>query len=353
MIFGTTPAAEWPVSQIGNGKPLEYETVSTLSNLRDSDLFAHFEPLDLDSLLAATTPLSIARQDPFDAQGVQACFVEDGIIRLRRDTPYGPYVLRRVKSGEMLGEGHLLQQQPSAGEVVVETDLQLMVFDSEALSALGEASSRFQLCLLWTLWKSLSGKLRVANGRLAEFFSAESGRTAELRPSRAEPDADFHVDLQAKRGLFAEQRLSSLEINFLTTLSKEERYESGQAIFHEGEPAETMYVVLEGKVRISKHIPGAGEEALTFLERGAFFGEMALIEREPRSATAVAHGGNAIVLGIPREVLRGLLDIKKVSSTRLLRLLCEMLARRLNELDDKLVSWHILSAGSRPTPPGG
>ena len=112
-----------------------------------------------------------------------------------------------------------------------------------------------------------------------------------------------------------------------------------------------MYVVLDGKVRISKHIPGAGEEALSFLERGAFFGEMALIERQARSATAVAHGGNAIVLGIPREVLRGLLDIKKVSSTRLLRLLCEMLARRLNELDDKLVGWHILSAGSRP-PPG-
>ena len=245
-----------------------------------------------------------------------------------------------------------MQQPPNAGEALAETDLRLLGFDAEALSALAEASSRFQLCLLWTLWKSLSGKLRVANGRLTEFFSADGGRAAEQRPSRAEPEAGFRVDLQAKRGLFAEQRLSGLEINFLTTLSKEERYESGQAIFHEGEPAETMYVVLDGKVRISKHIPGAGEEALSFLERGAFFGEMALIEREPRSATAVAHGGNAVVLGIPREVLRGLLDIKKVSSTRLLRLLCEMLARRLNELDAKLVGWHILSAGSRPTPPG-
>jgi CRP-like cAMP-binding protein len=325
--------------------------VSNTTKMRDSELFAHFEPLDLDSLLAATSRRTIAAQSPLDEQ-MHAFFVEQGQLRLRRDTPYGPYLLRRVGSGEMLGEGHLLQQQPSVGEVVADTDLQLMVFDARALAALAEASSRFQLCLLWSLWKSLSGKLRFANGRLAEFFSSDTDRAAEIRPNRAEPDASFHIDLQAKRGLFAEQRLSSLEINFLTTLSKEERYESGQSIFHEGDTGETMYVVLDGKVRISKHIPGAGEEALSFLERGAFFGEMALIEREPRSATAVAHGGNAIVLGIPREVLRGLLDIKRVSSTRLLRLLCEMLARRLNELDDKLVSWHILSAGSRPTPPG-
>jgi len=318
--------------------------------LRDSELFAHFDPLDLDSLLAATSRHRIAKQGPLEGH-LRTCFVEQGQLRLRRDTPYGPYLLRRVTAGQLLGEGHLLQQPVSDGELVAETDLELLALDAETLSALTDASPRFRLCLLWTLWKSLSSKLRVANGRLAEFFSAGSGQSAQKRPSRARPDEDFRVDLQDRRGLFAEQSLSGLELNFLTTLSKEELYEPGEAIFHEGEPAESMYVVLDGKVRISKHIPGAGEEALSFLERGAFFGEMALIEREPRSATAVAHGGEAIVLGIPREVLRGLLDIEKVSSTRLLRLLCEMLARRLQELDEKLVGWHVLSAGSQPTPP--
>ena len=325
--------------------------MTTSISLRDSELFAHFEPVDLDSLLAATSRVSIARRQSVDSHP-QAWFVERGRILLRRDTPYGPYLLRRVGDGEMLGEGHLIQQPPTPGETLAETDLRLVAFDGEALSALCEASSRFHLCLLWSLWKGLSAKLRVANGRLAEFFSGDGPRNAEARPERAEPEEDFHVDMRDKRGLFAEHRLSNLEINFLTTLSKEERYAGGQAIFHEGEPAETMYVVLDGKVRISKNIPGAGEEALSFLERGAFFGEMALIERQARSATAVAHGGDAIVLGIPREVLRGLLDIRKVSSTRLLRLLCEILARRLNELDDKLVGWHVLSAGSRPAPPG-
>ena len=64
-----------------------------------------------------------------------------------------------------------------------------------------------------------------------------------------------------------------------------------------------MYVVLEGRVMISKYIPGAGEEALAFLERGDYFGEMALIDNQPRSADAKAHDGGAVVLAIPRDVL--------------------------------------------------
>ena len=69
-------------------------------------------------------------------------------------------------------------------------------------------------------------------------------------------------------------------------------------IFREGEKGNEMYVVLEGRVMISKYIPGAGEEALAFLERGGYFGEMALIDNEPRSADAKAHEGGAVVLVI-------------------------------------------------------
>ncbi len=324
--------------------------MSDPADIRTSDLFSHFEPTDLDNLISATSEHHVARGAAPDA-ALGTCFLRRGELRMQRDTPYGPYRLRQLAAGELLREAHLLQLSPGNAEIVALSDASLLALDREALSALLEATPRFHLSLLWSLWKSLSTKLRKANGKLSEFFTPDSALATEARPSRAEPEEGFHVDIDAKRGLFAEQRLSNLEINFLTTLSQERRYGRGQAIFHEGEPAETMYVVLDGKVRISKHIPGAGEEALSFLERGAFFGEMALIEKEPRSATAVAHGGDAIVLAIPRAVLSGLLDIKKVSSTRLLRLLCEMLARRLNELDDKLVGWHILSAGSHPAPP--
>ncbi len=311
-------------------------------------LFAHFEADDLGSLAAATSAHRAAAGGRLDELADSAFLVERGSVELSRTTPYGPFVLRRVGDGALFGEATLLGFQAGADMLAAEAETSALVFDRDTVAALSEASQRFHLSLLWSLWKSLSGKLRRANDRLTEFFNPALDAPQGEPPSRPAPAAGFRVDIAAKRGLFQEQRLSGLEINFLTTLSREERYADGEAVFHEGEPAEAMYVVLDGKVRISKHIPGVGEEALSFLERGAYFGEMALIDSQARSASAVAHGGEAVVLAIPRDVLGGLLDIRKTSSPRLLRLLCEMLCRRLRELDDKLVGWHILSAGSPP-----
>ena len=147
-----------------------------------------------------------------------------------------------------------------------------------ALSHLMERDPRFKLALYWAFWKSLSSKLRQTNDNLTQFFS-ETGKPPRT-PARLqrEPAGEFRVDLASKRKLFQEQKLSSMEINFLTSLSKERKYGPNQVIFREGEMGNEMYVVLEGRVMISKYIPGAGEEALAFLERGGYFGEMALID---------------------------------------------------------------------------
>ena len=68
-----------------------------------------------------------------------------------------------------------------------------------------------------------------------------------------------------------------------------------------------------------------------------------------RSADARAHGDGAVVLTISGEVLEGILDIQKVSSLRLLRLLCRIVAKRLRQIDDKLVGWYIFNAGAGET----
>ena len=167
-----------------------------------------------------------------------------------------------------------------------------------------------------------------------------------MPPTIADQANDLRVGLDAKRDLFREQKLSRMEINFLSTLSKEQQLKPNETLFREGESGDRMYVILEGKVMISKRIVGAGVEALAILERGDYFGEMALIDREPRSADAKAHDTGAVVLSISHEVLQGILDIQKVSSLRLLELLCGLVAKRLREIDDKLIGWYIFDAGS-------
>jgi CRP-like cAMP-binding protein len=62
-----------------------------------------------------------------------------------------------------------------------------------------------------------------------------------------------------------------------------ERITAGSTIFREGDVADFMYVILEGEVGI-----GRGEEHYRTLGQGELFGELALIDDEPRSADAVA-----------------------------------------------------------------
>ena len=63
---------------------------------------------------------------------------------------------------------------------------------------------------------------------------------------------------------------------------------AGEVIFREGDPGDLMYLVGEGSVKISKSGRGGQQETLGFIKSGNFFGEMALLDGEPRSAMATA-----------------------------------------------------------------
>src|SRR5690349_625536 len=67
----------------------------------------------------------------------------------------------------------------------------------------------------------------------------------------------------------------------------EERFAAGERIFAEGDKGEKLYLVAEGVVRVSTQVSG-GEEALAVLRPGTYFGEMSLIDDQPRSADAYA-----------------------------------------------------------------
>ncbi|HEX4620162.1 MAG TPA: cyclic nucleotide-binding domain-containing protein [Myxococcaceae bacterium] len=103
-----------------------------------------------------------------------------------------------------------------------------------------------------------------------------------------------------------------------------------------------MYVVAEGKVRISKMVPGIGEEALAILEKGQYFGEMALIEEGPRSADAIAHIPST-VFAIRRDKLDQLLFTDKDLAFVLLWTFVRTLSARLREMNDKIKAFFAIS----------
>ena len=73
-------------------------------------------------------------------------------------------------------------------------------------------------------------------------------------------------------------------------------FEEGHVLFHEGDEGEDMYIIQTGRVAIKKRVQD-GETTLAVLEKGDFFGEMAILERMPRSASAeVVEEGDLIVI---------------------------------------------------------
>ncbi len=74
-------------------------------------------------------------------------------------------------------------------------------------------------------------------------------------------------------------------------------FPAGKVLFREGDAGEDMYIIQSGRVAIKKRTGANKDVTLAVLEKGDFFGEMAVLERMPRSATAeMAEAGDLIVI---------------------------------------------------------
>jgi CRP/FNR family transcriptional regulator, cyclic AMP receptor protein len=136
--------------------------------------------------------------------------------------------------------------------------------------------------------------------------------------------------------------LTSTQLQKIAGIATERRFEGSAFIFKEGDLGQEMYVIVDGKVRISKQIPGAGEEALAILEKGQYFGEMAVIEDSPRSADAIAHIPCSLWV-IGREKLDQVMFTDKDLAYVLLWTFVRTLSERLRETNEKLRSFFAVS----------
>jgi len=315
--------------------------------LRGFEAFSHFDGEMRDRLAAcawrqAFDPGAYVFRQGDPSREPFALF--SGSIELRIASPMGEFVLGALAPGHLFGEANCIDHLGRSSDAVCRETCEVVLFDADRLAAMSDNDSSFELALLWSFWHSLARKLRRANSQLDTFFSDRGTPSPPLDVPAKPHHSDKALDLSARRAVFLEQRLSPMEIHFLASLSAEERFLSGETIFRENDAGDKMYIVLEGRVMISKSIPGAGEEALAFLERGDYFGEMALIDDETRSASAKAHEPDGcVVLSIAREVVEGLLNIDSVASTRLLSILCALGASRLRAIDQKIVGWYVLA----------
>jgi CRP/FNR family cyclic AMP-dependent transcriptional regulator len=123
---------------------------------------------------------------------------------------------------------------------------------------------------------------------------------------------------------------------------KEEKVNSGEYIFREGEAGNRLYLIVEGEVRISRDVPGSGEEALAVLKSGALFGEMSVFDRSERSTHAISNGGTTL-LTITRPDFEMLLDFNREIAYKVLWACVRLLSGRLRQTNDSLRSFLAMS----------
>lgn len=141
------------------------------------------------------------------------------------------------------------------------------------------------------------------------------------------------VEQLSKVDLFAGLKPKALEL--IANLATEETHPMGTVLFKHGDVGDRVYLILEGKVRIGRTVPGMGEEALAVLGPGDVFGEMALLDEAPRSADATIHE-RCRLLTVTKSSFDDLLFVHKDLAYEVLWNMVKVLLGRLRETNDKL-----------------
>ena len=116
--------------------------------------------------------------------------------------------------------------------------------------------------------------------------------------------------------------LPAATIERIADLAVRRQYEDGAVVFVRGDPGDSLCGVVTGRVRISTSGPGGKEVFLNIMEPGDAFGEIALLDGKPRTATATALARTELIL-IRHEQFAALLAQEPRLATHLIQLLCE------------------------------
>jgi len=150
----------------------------------------------------------------------------------------------------------------------------------------------------------------------------------------------MELSLIKKAAIFAD--LSEIELARVLEICTEQRFKFGQTIFKEDEPGNRLYIISEGEVRVSRDVPGSGEEALAVLKPGACFGEMAVFDRSTRSTDAIANT-DCVLVTIARSEFEMLLDFDRDLAYKILWSVVKLLCERLRITNDNLRSFLAMS----------
>jgi len=131
------------------------------------------------------------------------------------------------------------------------------------------------------------------------------------------------------------QDLNPKELQKLEQWLHKRTYQPGESVFKRHAPGEGMYIILSGSVEIFLERPDADDKVLATLKEGEFFGEIALLDREERSASARA-GIPTVLLVFAQPDLLSLIDQAPILGNKILKNLAKVIGARLRQTNENL-----------------
>jgi CRP-like cAMP-binding protein len=137
-------------------------------------------------------------------------------------------------------------------------------------------------------------------------------------------------------------QLSPADLQRVVAVAREKSYPKNSVILFEDDPGDALYVVASGQVKVVLIGDDGREVILSVLGEGEFFGEMSLLDDEPRSAHVIAMEDSDLLV-LRREDFEGILMHSPPIALALLR----ELTRRLRRADEKVGSLVLLDVTGR------
>lgn len=134
-------------------------------------------------------------------------------------------------------------------------------------------------------------------------------------------------------GHFLLKHLSRDRLKELATVTYLDNFPRGGVIFQKGDPGDSMMAVVKGKVKICSHSMDGKELVLNIINQGGLFGEIALLDGEPRSADAVALEDTDLLI-LDRSKFLPLLEGPEL--LKLIAVLCKRLRQTSEHLEDTM-----------------
>lgn len=136
--------------------------------------------------------------------------------------------------------------------------------------------------------------------------------------------------------------LSAEHLRLLAPRFTAERHPAGKVLFREGDPGNSLYLIAQGNVRITQQLQTATEEALAVLKGGDYFGDMSLIDAQPRSADAIL-GEDSLLYKISREEFLRLLRSDAELTVSVMFQFVRTLCARLRTNNDRIRAFNLMA----------